>query len=106
MDFSAQGSGYVPSDKPITATFIKNFDNTKMFLSNFDSYWNDSSKVIDVKKELLETIDLVYKENSPEFMYYITLYNVFKEYLSELTEETIECLNMLQRRYRTGYNRA
>lgn len=89
MDFSAQGLGYVPSDKPITATFIKNFDNTKMFLSNFDSYWNDSSKVIDVKKELLETIDLVYKENSPEFMYYITLYNVFKEYLSELTEETI-----------------
>ena len=89
MDFSAQGLGYVPSEKPIFANYIKNYDNTKMLLSNFDTFWNDSSKVIDVKKELLETIDLVYKENSPEFIYYVTLYNIFKEYLEDLTEETI-----------------
>ena len=78
MDFSAQGLGYVPSEKPIFANYIKNYENTKMLLSTFDSFWNDTSKVIDVKKELLETIDLVYKENSPEFIYYVTLYNIFK----------------------------
>lgn len=89
MDFTAQGLGYVPSEKPIFGNYIKNYENTKMLLSNFDSFWNDTSKAIDVKKELLETIDLVYKENPPEFMYYITLYNIFREYLEDLTEESI-----------------
>jgi superfamily II DNA/RNA helicase len=89
MDFSAQGLGYVPSEKPIMANYIKNYDNTQMFLNNFDNFWNDNSKVTDVKKELLETIDLVYKENSPEFIYYVTLYHIFKEYLEDLTEENI-----------------
>ena len=38
MDFSAQGLGYVPSDKPITATFIKNFDNTKTLVLNLHHF--------------------------------------------------------------------
>lgn len=89
MDFSAQGLGYVPSQKPIFANYIKNFENTQMMLNTFNNFWNDVSNVVDVKKELLEIIDLVYKENSPEFIYYVTLYNIFKEYLEDLTEENI-----------------
>lgn len=89
MDFTAQGLGYVPSEKPIFGNFIKDFSNTQMLLTNFEIFWNDNSKVVDVKKELLDRIDLVYKENTPELMYYITLYNIFKEYLEDLTEENI-----------------
>ena len=43
--------------------------------------WNDSKRVEDVKEELLNYIANLYKENSPELAYYITLYNLFSDKL-------------------------
>ena len=32
---------------------------------------------------------ILYKENTPEFIYFVTLYNIFNDYLDELTEDNI-----------------
>lgn len=32
---------------------------------------------------------ILYKENTPEFIYFVTLYNIFNNYLDELTEDNI-----------------
>ena len=37
----------------------------------------------------MENIETVYKENSPEFIYYVTLYNIFNEFLEDLTEDEL-----------------
>ena len=31
----------------------------------------------------------MYKENTPEFIYFVTLYNIFKDYLEEVSEDKI-----------------
>ncbi len=88
-DFTSSGLGCVPSAKPEMNTYIKDNDYTKNMLMQFDMFWEDTSRVKDVKKHLLETLEGVYKENSPEFIYYVTIYNIFKDYLEDLSEEDI-----------------
>ena len=55
----------------------------------FDELWNDGTAVEDVKEGVLEQIQRLYKENTPEFIYFVTLYHVFHQYLGELTEDNI-----------------
>ncbi|MEG1087711.1 MAG: SNF2-related protein, partial [Cetobacterium sp.] len=92
-DFTSQGLGYVPSEKPFLETYIqeeKNIGtNTKLMLQQFDMFWKDKEKVKDVKKEVLEQLEGVYRENTPEYIYFVTLYNIFKNYLEDLDEEKI-----------------
>ena len=57
----------------------------------FNEVWNDKTKVDDVKSDLLEYIANLYKENSPQLAYYITLYNLFNEKLvSEESSDQIK----------------
>lgn len=88
-DFTSSGLGLVPSKKTEINTYIKDYTHTQNMLNQFEMYWNDKDKVKDVKTSLLESLEVVYKENNPEFIYFVTLYNIFKDYLQELTEEDI-----------------
>lgn len=49
----------------------------------FFEVWNNEELVIDIKEKILTYIQELYKENSPEFIYFLTLYNVFKEFLDD-----------------------
>jgi len=88
-DFTSSGLGFVSSGKPEMNTYIKDENFTKSMLMQFDIVWNNKEKVKDVKDSLLQTLEGVYKENNGEFIYYVTLYNIFKEYLEDLDEENI-----------------
>lgn len=88
-DFTSSGLGLVPSKKLEANTYIKDFIYTQQLLNQFELYWNDKDKVKDVKTYLLKSLEEVYKENNPEFIYFVTLYNIFKDYLNDLSEEDI-----------------
>lgn len=60
----------------------------KQYLKIFDDIWNDKEQMADVTEKVLEHIEAVYSENSPEFIYMITLYNIFSEFLEDI-EDTI-----------------
>ncbi|MBN2981563.1 helicase-related protein [Cohnella algarum] len=62
---------------------------TNMYFDLFDQVWNDKSKLEDVTNQVVEHISSVYKENSPEFIYYVILYNIFNEFLSDITEDIL-----------------
>lgn len=64
-------------------------DYTISFLQAFNELWEDDSVVQDVKQKVLEQMQVLYKENTPEFIYFVMLYNVFNNYLDELTEDNI-----------------
>ncbi|HHW37448.1 MAG TPA: DEAD/DEAH box helicase family protein [Bacillales bacterium] len=49
----------------------------------FLELWNDKQLTVDVKEDVIEFLEQYYKENSPEFLYYFTLYHLFKDYLDE-----------------------
>ena len=88
-DFTSSGLGVVSSNKSEMNTYMKDTTSTQAMLDLFNKAWNDNEKVKDVKKALLESLEVVYRENTSEFIYFVTLYNIFKDYLSDLTEEEI-----------------
>lgn len=88
-DFTSSGLGVVSSNKSEMNTYMKDTASTQAMLNLFNKAWNDNEKVKDVKKALLESLEVVYRENTSEFIYFVTLYNIFKDYLSDLTEEEI-----------------
>lgn len=59
------------------------------YLQLFDSLWNDKEKLQDVTDVVLENITTAYNENSPELIYFITLYNVFSEFLEDVSEDVL-----------------
>lgn len=48
------------------------------FLEVFDELWNDPEKLHEVTEEVIDSISAAYNENSPELIYYITLF--YREY--------------------------
>lgn len=59
------------------------------FLQMFDSIWNDPDKLSDVTEEVIEMISTVYQENAPELVYFMTLYNIFNEFLEDISEDVL-----------------
>lgn len=89
VDFTTDGLGFAHSNRNDMNACITGNEATYQFLEQFDELWEDETQIEDVKKEVLEQMENIYKENTPEFIYFITLYNVFNDYLGELTEENI-----------------
>lgn len=89
VDFTATGIGAVPSRKLDLNMYSDDTQATKEVLTWFDEIWNNPAYAEDVKGEVLQNIQNIYKENSPDFLYFVTLYNIFRDYLEELNEENI-----------------
>ena len=62
---------------------------TAVYLSLFEQIWRDPEKLEDVTERLCDHIASVYQENSPERIYFLMLYNIFSEFLEELTEDVL-----------------
>ena len=90
VDFTTDGLGFTTSSRMDMNTCMYGKEYTKHFLQMFDRIWEDDFIVEDVKEKVLEQMQIIYKENTPEFIYFVTLYNIFKDYLDELTEENID----------------
>ena len=63
--------------------------HSSQFLQLFDSLWNDSGKMQDVTETVIENISAAYNENSPAFIYFVTLYHIFSEFLQDISEDTL-----------------
>ncbi len=61
----------------------------EQFLKVFDEQWQNGDKFEDVTEKILEYIETVYQENAPEFIYFITLYNIFSEFLDDINEDVL-----------------
>lgn len=59
------------------------------FLRTFNAIWNDAEKLTDVTEDVIEMISTVYQENAPELVYFMTLYNIFSEFLEDISEDVL-----------------
>ena len=59
------------------------------YIKLFDSIWNDNNKLQDVTNTIIDSISSAYNENSPEFIYFMVLYNVFSEFLNDISEDVL-----------------
>ncbi len=82
--------GYQPGNA--MSNFINKIDEaplTTQYIKLFDQIWNDDSKLQDVTESICAHIASVYQENSPERIYFLMLYNIFKEFLEDLDEDVL-----------------
>ena len=87
VDFTSSGLGTSPSRRLEMSQYSDDTETTQEMLSWFDDIWNNKDLVEDVKDQVLKSIEVIYHENSPEFIYFVTLYNIFFDYLEELADE-------------------
>ena len=84
-NFTTSGLGLKDKANNIELNLIVDSDRQKDELKGwFDKIWNDETGLVqDVKEEVLKYLELLYKENEPELVYFKTLYSIFKDYLDE-----------------------
>jgi len=88
--FTTDGLGYTKTEQPISMFYPKiKGKNAKQFIEQFDQIWQDKNLVKDVTEEVISYISSVHKENSAEYLYFITLYNIFNEFLEDINEDTL-----------------
>ena len=88
-NFSSVGLGYTNSNTFHMNTLVKDSETTRGFLSTFDEIWNNKGMVHDIKEKLLNSIEEISSDKSPEFLYFLTIYNIFKDFIGDLDEEKI-----------------
>jgi hypothetical protein len=66
-------------DAPMTAQYIQ----------LFEQIWNNPQQLEDVTESVYEHIVSVYAENSPARIYFLVLYNLFSEFLDDISEDVL-----------------
>ena len=59
------------------------------YIELFDALWQDDKRLQKVTDEVIENISAAYAENSPDFIYFVTLYNIFNEFLEDISEDVL-----------------
>ena len=88
--FTLEGLGY--ERKPGVVTGISHFQTSAEAMglkAMFDSVWDNPALVEDVTEEVIEQVSTLYRENSPEFVYFLTLYHLFRDFMEDETEDPI-----------------
>lgn len=63
--------------------------SSQQFITLFDQIWNDTEKMQEVTNVVLDNISNAYKENAPDFLYFVILYNIFNEFLEDISEDVL-----------------
>lgn len=88
--FTSDGLGITESNNVSTMTGIIGEANHLAGLKkDFDNIWNDPQKSKDVTEKVLDKVRTIYQENTPEWIYFVSLYHIFHDKLNELDEEEI-----------------
>ena len=59
------------------------------YVKMFNQVWSDKNVLQDVTDQVIEGITAAYNENSPEFVYFVAMYNIFHEFLTDLNEDVL-----------------
>ncbi|MCR5453651.1 MAG: DEAD/DEAH box helicase family protein [Bacteroidales bacterium] len=62
---------------------------SKAYIDLFNDLWNDTSRLQVVTEEVIDSISNAYKENAPEFLYFVALYHIFNEFLEDISEDDL-----------------
>ena len=86
-NFTVSGLGESETNSNIELNLIVNDNRDRKDLKNwFDALWDNDELVKDVKADVLSYLEQLYRDNAPDFIYFKTLYEIFKEYLSQQDE--------------------
>ena len=87
--FTAEGLGIVRSDSFAMNTIAKEPEATKQLLGWFETIWSDPTAVKKVKDELLAALEQLASDQPASLVYFISLFQIFRDFLEEIDEENI-----------------
>ena len=67
----------------------ESYENANYFLNLFEQLWSDKKKLREVTDVVIENISAAYRENAPEYIYFFALYNIFSEFLDDVSEDEL-----------------
>lgn len=68
---------------------VQRFGGENPYVDLFENLWHNNDKMQDVTDVVIDNITTAYNENSPEFIYFMTLYHVFSEFLDDISEDEL-----------------
>lgn len=83
------GLGDVRSNGLQMNTGTSDAETTQQLLAWFDGIWSDDSSATDIRNDVLERLDFIAADQPASFVYFLTLYNIFKDFLEDIDEENI-----------------
>ncbi len=90
-DFTMEGLGY--DRKPHTVMGVSHYEGSSEadgLRNMFDSVWNSPEMVEDVTEAVAEQVQTLYRENPPEYIYFLTLYHLFRDFMSDSENDPIK----------------
>ena len=87
--FTTADLGYEPGNA--ISNMVQKIDApmASQFLALFDQIWHNADQLDDVTEAVYEHIASVYAENSPARIYFLILYNLFSEFLEDISEDVL-----------------
>ncbi len=74
----------------ITNSVIKmTHAESAQLLDSFEQVWKDKKLLQEVTEEVIDSITAAYSENPADFLYFFTLYNIFNEFLEDISEDVL-----------------
>ena len=74
------------------SNMVTKLDDTPMtaqYVQLFDQIWHNREQLDDVTETVYDHIASVYAENAPARIYFLILYNLFTEFLEDITEDVL-----------------
>lgn len=88
-NLTTSGLGYSESTNFDMNMGFTDAENTHALLTWFDSIWNNAAAVQEAKPLLLAHLESLFKDQPPQFIYFLTLFNIFQDFLEHIDEEKI-----------------
>ena len=88
-EFSTVSLGLEKGNNLLTIISKVEHENANTYLSHFQQVWQDKDILQEVTESVIDSIANVYKENSPDFIYFVMLYNIFHEFLEDISEDNL-----------------
>lgn len=88
--FTAVDLGYQPGNSVSNImTCLDEAPHTAAYVQLFDQIWSSREQLEDVTAAICDHIESIYQENSPERIYFLVLYNIFKEFLGDIDADVL-----------------
>ncbi|WP_028524494.1 helicase-related protein [Runella limosa] len=83
--FTTADLGFTPKKGFPTLIQKTEYPQSNAYLEWFNEVWENQENLKDVTQSVQRYFESAYKENSPEFIYFVTLYNLFQDFLNDLS---------------------
>ncbi len=87
--FTTDGLGIVPSESHHMNTCFRSSDKAHSLIKWFDELWASGKDSDDFEAILQEVLSLIYTDKTPQQIYFLTLFNIFRDFIDELDEDKI-----------------